>query len=171
MTEDSKDLRQSPPWVAHARKIKALFEYDDDVDVVYDEEELVVRLLVRGQAKADALDRLINHEVKFGNVTLAVSVVPSNEEETPASICHDAFYGNEAVDEVYTSDEGFAKGMAFVVFDPIVAQFFNDNLSSPFGVESYLLEDMARDVFALGGAVYSTDVDEEGFGMPLGEWP
>lgn len=171
MTEETKDLNQSPPWVAHARKIKAIFDYDDDVDVVYDNDDLVVRLLVRGQAKADAIDKLINHEVEFGNVTLTVSVVPANGEETPASICRDAFYGNEAVNEIYTSTEGFGHDMAFVVFEPIVSQFFNDNLASPFGVESYLFEDMARDVFALDGAVYSTDIDEEGFGTPLGEWP
>ncbi len=171
MSEETKDLMQSPPWVAHARKIKAMFELDDDVDVVYDNDDLVVRLLVRGQAKAEALDKLLVHEVEFGSVKLTVSVVPANDEDTPASICRDAFYGNEAVNNIYTNTEGFGQGMAFVVFDPAVAQFFNDNLASPFGVESYLYEDMARDIFALGGAVFSTDVDEEGFGMPLGEWP
>ncbi len=171
MTEDTKDLMQSPPWVAHARKIKAMFKYDDDVNVVYDEDEIVVRLLVRGQAKADALDKLLVHEVEFGNVKLTVSVVPANEDATPVDVCRDAFYGNEAVSEIYTADEGFADGMAFVVFEPDVSQFFNDNLASPFGVESYLYEDIARDIFALGGAVFSTDVDELAFGTPLGEWP
>ena len=151
------NLKASPPWAAMYRKIAALFEGDPDVSVAYDDGAKRVDLYVNGGDKADALARLLEPAHEFGKVRLAVEVHPANSEPTRADVLRRAFAGNAAVAEVVELDSPAAPDFTYVVFRPGVAQFFGDNLASPYGAETRLHEDIAREVACgMGGVMYST---------------
>lgn len=141
-------FRLSAPWYTYAREVRALFEYDEDVRVLYDEDDgPKVRVLVRGDAKAEAIAWLLPESVDFGGVTLHNVVVPANGEASTEQMVRDAFAGNAAVDSIVTALEGTPlAGTVYVCFAPEAVQFFNDDVSDPAGVETKLFEDVARDV-------------------------
>lgn len=55
-------LKLSPPWVIFYQQIKALFEKDPNIKIVYDEDEQKISLFVDNANKADALTRLLPTE-------------------------------------------------------------------------------------------------------------
>lgn len=147
------------PWVLFAKKAEALFRYDDEVAVEYDEDEIALTLLVDNQAKADAIAKLMPEEVTFGNVTLRVGVVPCNEELTSEQVFRTAFdcnpvFAGTAVDETH--------GLSYVMYEPVVAQFKSDDISSAFGVTTMTYEQLAKDVLAIPeGTFVCSDLVEE----------
>lgn len=148
-------LNVSPPWITYYHYLDAIFADDREVTVTYDNEEHEIKLLVNGQDKADSIDRLIVHEVDFGNVKLKVTVVPSNDDSM-ASIVRKAFAGNDAVEAIIDGgDKGipFFDDRVFVLFRPEVVQFFNDNLNDFYGLETTLYQTIAREVFDAGASV------------------
>ncbi len=86
------------PWELYAKKLEALFARDQDVTVRADfrNQHKSVRLLVRGEAKAEAIARLLPARMAFGAVEVAVEVAPANGEPTPAALLAAAFAGNSA---------------------------------------------------------------------------
>ena len=81
--EDRKTAVASP-WITYARRVHKLFELDPEVKVSYDNEGPELKLYVESQEKAEALEEVMPNEVEFGNVTMAVTVVPANiAEESP----------------------------------------------------------------------------------------
>ena len=58
-------------------------------------------------------------------------------------------------------------GMSHVVFENRVVQYFNDCLNDPYGLESTLFEDIARDVFIETNGVYFNTEAAEDFEI----WP
>lgn len=151
----ANELKVSPPWITYYNYIDKIFEEDSDVVVAYDNAEHEIKLFVNGNDKADAIDRLIVHEVDFGNVKLKVTVIPSNEDSM-ASTVRKAFTGNDAVEAIIDGcDKGlpFFDDRTFVLFRPEVVQFFNDNLNDYYGFETTLYQTIARKVFDAGASV------------------
>ena len=171
-------LKLAAPWTTYYRQVQAMFKHDKEVRVVYDENEVVIKLFVENAIKAEALFRLLPEVMTFGNVSLKITVIPANNDEIPDFKCdvdliQAALDGNGAVAQFYPIEYVFSNKMLYVAFKKEVVQFFNDDLSDIRGMCSTLYANIANELFGrLNGVFFCTDSTEaKGFGMPLGEWP
>lgn len=144
------ELKLSPPWITFYHEVEALFAEDSDVLVLFDEDDLTVRLIVTDEEKAKALDAIMLHNVTFGNVTITVTVKYSepNEDKFAAKVrtFRKAFANNPAVTDILVAGNPIISQAGFVMFKKEVVQFFNDDLGDPFGRKSMLFQDIAEDV-------------------------
>ena len=153
-----RSAKLSPPWVSFYRKLCALFAKDPDVSIDFDEDALEVKLKVDGADKADALSQLLPCKKPFGNVTLTITVIPSNKiGARKIDLFSKAFDGNRAVSEIITLTNEYGDKNDFVVFDSEVVQFFNDDISDVYGNCSTLYQDIAREVFDGSGVFFCTE--------------
>lgn len=159
-------IKKSAPWVTYYREVDALFKKDKEVFVVFDEENVELKIYVNNQTKADAIRCLLPFEKKFGDVVLKVDVIPSNGTQLRGisttnvlMIACDAFLSNDAVYGV--TDVSAMFDLVYVVFRKEVAQFFDDNIGDINGNCSTLYEAIARDVFEDIGIKYCTDCGKE----------
>ena len=149
----------SPPWFGFSGALKAMFEKDPEVTVKYDEDNYEIKLLVANTRKADALSKLLPKEKVFGNVVMTITIVPANEEETPEKLFREAFAGNGAVSEIWSTTEAFMSNpITYVIFTKEVVQYFNDDLGDAHGNRSTLYQELAKEIFGnIGGVFYCTD--------------
>ena len=166
-------FKLSPPWVTYVKELRALFEEDPAIKIDYDEDKNEVKLYVEGQEKADAISQILPAEKYFGNVPLYITVVPANAAlASKASVIKKAFDGNPCLKDVFVVSKGVYTGMAYVVFENKVVQFFNDNLSDINGNMSTLYEDIARDILVNTDRIFFCTAASDGkLAKPLGEWP
>lgn len=171
-------LKLSPPWVTYVNMVNAMFGYDPDVEIDYNNDGPTLIVTVKNSDKAAAVSKLIPQFKKFGNIVLEIIL------STPNGISNMAFKDNNALFTTaftrnpifafcYSVTDIFANPITYVVFKNRVAQFFNDNLNDIYGNLSTLHQNIAEEIFAdanLYGVYYCTDV-EENTGKPLGEWP
>lgn len=163
VVSDEKEAKVdlSAPWIEYARKIYALFGSDPQIEVVYDSDKPEVRLLVSDRTKAQALIELLPFSKKFGNVELAITVVPPNVDTNPDFLAA-AFEGNPAFKEVVHIGDVFSNPVNYVVLSNHVVQYFNDDLGSADGVRSTLYEEIARDILEPGdGVLFCTETDQD----------
>ena len=151
---DNRKLDASAPWIEHYRKIDALFMLDEDVEVAYDDDTRTVTIHVKGADKADAFEQKIRHEVEFGNVTLHVRVVPSNDEPSEEDYIHNMFAGNDLLSGTATEDV-YGGTVTYALFQPTVLQYWADNIGSPYGVKTVTAEQVAKDVLDLDAYITS----------------
>lgn len=168
-------VRLVSPWMELYHKIEAFFKRDPMVHVIWDEEAKAIDLYVDNAAKADALALIMPHEVKFGNVTVSIGIIPANDEgESSGDIFRDAFESNDMFSFVKTVSGVFSSDIVYVVFKNEVVQYYNDNLGDIYGQRSCLAEDIAREIFSdVDGVYFCTDTP---LGFKLGsqskiEWP
>jgi len=172
MNEDYIRLKLSPPWVTFVNEIEAMFGNDHEINIVYDNDEVAIRLYVDNGKKAEAISMLLPEEKWFGNVCLKVSVIPANDKvfEGLETINNDsvfsiAFENNPVFAFVKTIRTPIlSNDITYVVFKNKVVQFFNDNLNDIHGNCSTLYEIIARDLFegtVLQGLFYCTDIEEK----------
>ena len=168
----SENVKLSSPWQTYVNELKAMFGEDPDITIRFNDDEKIVSLYVAKPPKAEALEKLLKHEVTFGNVTLSVNVIPPNENEIDIlDTFEDAFSGNPALSFVIPIESPLGSHR-FVVFENKVVQFFNDQLDDMNGNKSTLYQDIARNIFDEKLAVnYCTDVKSASLAKPLGEWP
>ena len=136
-------VKLSAPWDEFYNEVNELFRYDDEVRVVFFEEQKKIKLYVDNPAKAEALQKLLPQKKEWGKVALLIEVIPSNKEkktELTRSIWSVAFTGNTAVSFIYTIDGIFSNPLTYVVFVNEVVQYFNDNLGDINGNRSTLYE-------------------------------
>ena len=159
-------IKKSSPWVTYYREVDALFKKDKEVFVVFDEENVEIKIYVSDQVKADAIRCLMPLEKDFGNVILKINVIPSNGNQLRGvsttnilKIACDAFLDNNAVYMV--TDVGAVFDLVYVIFRKEVVQFFDDNIGDINGNCSTLYEMIARDVFEDIGIKYCTDCGKE----------
>ena len=159
-------IKKSAPWVTYYREVDALFEKDEEVFVVLDEENVELKIYVNNQSKASAIQYLMPTEKEFGNVILKIEVIPANgmkirnvDETNILDIVCDAFRENNAVYTVTGVRSMF--DLIYVIFRKEVVQYFNDNLGDINGNCSTLYEVIARDVFRDVGVKYCTDCGKE----------
>ena len=140
---------------------------------------LKLYLLFHALPQKAALQQILPEEVKFGNITLIVSIdgIPSNYTfKNKKELFDIAFAGNPAYAySVSPADEGVTWfDMVYVVFKNCVVQFFNDNLNDCHGIISTLYQDIAEEILTGPGSTgvyFNTDIERGALGMPLGEWP
>lgn len=141
-------LNLSAPWVIFYKEIEALFKEDPEVKTEFDEDANTITLYVDNEEKAEALSQLLHAERTFGNVTVALTVVPGNRlRANRLGIFQAAFKGNPAFAYAKTVEGTFGLTLSFVVFRKKVVQFFADNLKDVAGNRSTLYQDLAADVF------------------------
>lgn len=183
------NLKLSPPWTILAKEIAELFRNDPLVHTVYDDDRNEVKLYVDDAKKAAALDMILPKTQDFGGVHLTITVVPANPEkaefEPGDKIWDIAFAGNSAF-RYSRYVPGVLGGITYIVFQNTVVQYYTDNLSSMYGLESTLYETIAKDIFAgvaMPGVFFCTDLPGAtiplpmpvmplaNLNKPLGEWP
>lgn len=123
---------------------------------------------------------LLPFEKKFGNVSLDIIIIPSNNNKvekvdlTTAQDYFEAAFENNPVFAFTRVIQGiFTNTLTYVVFKNRVVQFFADNLNDIHGNISTLYQELAKDVFNMdniSGVLFCTDIEEK-VGKPLGEWP
>ena len=158
------------PWMTFAREVHALFRHDPEVEVEFDNDAPELKLYVANASKADALGKLVPTERQFGNVTLRITVVPANENESEAELFRRAFAGNDAVVDIQTVQDMFGTEVSYVEFAPKVVSFPNDNIGDFNGYSHTLYETIAKELFApsAGTRLCTALLVED---APLGEWP
>ena len=165
-------LKLFPPATNYFHQLEALFRKDPDVTAKFDRETNAISLYVNGQAKADALDKLLFHEVDFGNEKVTVKVIPANEEDTLADLYRDAFAGNPAVTLIHVSEGPVLAGATYVLFEPEVVQYKNDDIGDLNGIHSTLYQYLAEKAFEnRDGVFFNTAPASYELETPLGEWP
>lgn len=169
-------LNLSPPWATWYNEINEMFKYDQEVRIIYDEDNYIITLYIDNPVKADALMKILETEVSFGGVTLNINIIPSNRVvESKGNLFLDAFDGNDAFSYLQVIGGIFASDLTYVVFKNKVVQYFNDSLGDVNGLCSTLYQDIAKIIFKdLPNVYYCTDVEAapgKSLGTPLGEWP
>lgn len=155
------NMKLSAPWITFYRQLEALFKKDPSIKLNFDEDDLVIRIYVEGQDKAEALAQLLPQKRAFGNVEVTISIIPANKPTSRVELLKKAFDGNPIFSYASTIEGVMVNPISYVVFEPVVAQFWNDNLHDPHGIVSALYEDLAREVFGEdGGICFSTDSEE-----------
>ena len=144
----------SPPWVVYWRELVALFGQDPEIEIEFDEDELVISMYVDNEVKAEALNQLLPTEKNFGNVTLYIDIIPSNTDKTLAQYYVDAFTGNPIFEGKYCPGEGGAFAANYIIFKNEVVQFYSDTLADPNGYTSTLYEEIANRVFNNRDGIY-----------------
>ena len=155
-------INLSAPWVTYYREIKALFDDDPEIDIVYDEAANNILLYVDNSAKADALTKLLPEEREFGNVTVHVTVIPSNNDiGTRVALLQKAFENNPAFAFIKPAGGVFTDDINYIVFKNRVVQYFADNMHDIHGNISTIYEDIARDVLGEEeGCFFCTDLEQ-----------
>lgn len=168
-------LKMISPWINYYHELQAFFKYDRGVTVVIeDEEDTEIKVYVDGEKKAEALTQMLPETRKFGNVTLKITVIPSNNNEPRRGalgrkyainsdmnpiqqLLYNAFAGNGAL-TFMDSFQLQTNELIYVVFINEVVQYYNDDLGDYYGQCSTLFQNLAADIFEeLPGVHYCTD--------------
>ena len=177
-------INLSSPWVQFYHEVQAMFRDDSYVRVIFDEDNLILKLYVDNPETAAALDVLMPTEREFGNVTLKIEVIPANEGKItgsftacdPAQLFGAAFQHNMNFSYVRTVHGIMTNPITYVVFRNEVVQYFTDNLGDAHGLRSTLAQDIAKEIFKpFDGVYFCTDVPDYQTGDVLcnmyGMWP
>ena len=141
------------PWVTHYEFVKAMFGRDEEINISELNEldngnyEFIV-----SSPNCDKLTAIIkifkSDTFKFGNVSLHIKFLVENDsEEYGGDDFETAFEDNPIFDEVITGKLPTGEEMYFVMFKKEVIQFYNDDISDPYGNFNGLAEDIARELF------------------------
>ncbi len=156
-----ENVKISSPWITYYHKIKAMFIDDPNIDIVFDEDQNLIKMYVKGHEKAEALTLLLPPEKDFGGVKVKLSVIPANVHTDKADLLMIALDSNPNFAYLQRVDVGSANKYNYAVFAKKVCQYWNDNLGDPHGNVSCLYEDLAKDIFGTNlGVMYCTDKDE-----------
>ena len=167
-------LQLAPAWDIYYQKINALFKDDSRATVIYDRDNLKIKIYVTDQKKAEALDQLLVHNVIFGNQELTVDVIPANGNDDESSkpythrsrysfyypplIWDDAFYGNPLYSYSRKFVGIYTNPLTYVVFTPTVVQYYTDSLNDINGFSTTLAQEIAKDIFVeQEGTFFCTD--------------
>jgi len=161
MEDTTAKVTVSPPWITYYNKMQVLFGGDPDIRLSYDDESKVIRMFVNNPTKADALGSLLPVDVTFGNVTVKIVIVPGNIDKTKIpELYRLALQGNPAFSQVIDIYSFMIPQLAYVMFKKEVAQFWNDNMGDPHGVETTLYQELAKEIFEpKNGILFSTESD------------
>ena len=161
-------LKLSPPWVLYYKKLSALFDKDNTIRIIFDEDNMEVKIYSTWERKTKALSFLLPEVVSFGDVNLKITIVPANIKKTNSyyvekknfatediTTCQAAigilfdpneYYGNEHVKNIASIDTPYGEFL-YVIFKKEVIQYYEDNFSDFYGNCSTLCEIIAREIF------------------------
>jgi len=169
------NLKLISPWRNYYHEIQAFFKEDPYVTVVFDEDNMEIKLFVQVSDKAEALTQILNPEKTFGETAVKVTVIPPNTSTRDVKLMMKSMIEAEEFERVIGTaldcnklfyDVRMIKGLLgfnaiYVLFNKNVVQYYNDNIGDLNGVKSILSEDIARDIFVSHpGVFYCTNVVE-----------
>lgn len=170
------NLKLISPWRNYYHEIQAFFKEDPYVTVVFDEDNMEIKLFVQASDKAEALTQILNSEKTFGETTVKVTIIPANTMSREIKLMMKSMIEAEEFERVINialdcnrlfNDIRVIKGLLgfnaiYVLFNKTVIQYYNDNIGDLNGVKSTLAEDIARDIFVQHpGIFYCTNVADE----------
>ena len=169
-------FKLAPPWITCVNVIKAMFEKDAEINIIYNNDDVTLKLFIDNDEKAAAIARLLPKTQEYGNISLKIEVIPTNSVIDLGIMSNkklfDTAFNNNPVYAYSTEIVGvFQNVLTYIVFKNEVVQFFNDNLNDIHGIVSTLYEFLADELFdeaGLQGVYYNTDTK---IGLPLCEWP
>lgn len=159
-------MKLSPPWTKFYKELEALFKDDPGIKMTFKEAEngsgYKIKLYVEGANKAEALSELLPKLKQFGNVTVSIEVIPANlNKEDIIQLYRAAFEGNPAFSYAEAVTGISVPNFNYIVFEPEVVQFFNDDLGDINGYCSTLYQEIAKDVFVeRPGVHFCTDLND-----------
>lgn len=154
--KDELELRS--PWMCYVNRVKALFDPDPKVDVIFSEETMELRVRVHSADKAAAIEKLLPNGLIFGNVKLIVTVVYANDELSEAETYRRAFNGNPLFFNV-VEEYGPAKDISYALFKPEVLQINDDDISQWMGRSTSTVADIAKTVLEEGDIRISSSIN------------
>lgn len=167
-------MELSAPWYILYKEMDAMFKKDKDVRVLFDPDEMIIKVFAASMNKAEALDKILINRHRFGNVTVNVIVVPPNSDEETDDIGDEllyayAFDGNDALSFIRQVDTPYGV-FQYVVFEPTVVQYFADDIGDVYGNCSTLYQNIAQEIFKGDGVYFCTDA-VNGVKKEISEWP
>lgn len=136
------------PWVTYNDYLKAIFDGDKEVtvqDVVTgDDGNYYISVLVANSIKASAIDQILKKDVPMGNVNLHVDVECTSNDA--GNVYEAAFAGNPHFSRFVTLETPFHTEMSFCIMTKEVIQFYNDDISDPWGNYNGLAEDIMKEI-------------------------
>ena len=154
-----KMLTIEAPWYTYQKKVKTLFDRDPEIKVseVYEPEDgaadFAFDIEVRNHEKFLALERVLVKQKKFGSVTLSITLFDeenANGADDYIALYETVFKGNPILKDIRDVTDFAGTKLGFVLFQPEVIQFPDDDTSDYYGNWNGLAEDIAREVFAEG---------------------
>ena len=157
MSKEKVMAQLSPPWYSYQRKVLALFGRDPEVRVrdLYevDERNFTLFILVRTEAKAQAIRALLPRIVEISGTTVTSKIfIPVDECEvrlekkgSDIQIVKEAFTGNPVFDRVEPPSCGFS-AWGYCIFRKEVIQFWDDDISNFYGLHTTLAETIALEI-------------------------
>jgi len=149
-----ENLKLSPPWYTYQKMTKALFERDPDITVgeIYKHSngtDYAFDIEVRNHEKYLALDRVLNRVKLFGNVGLFITLYDEENSlgDEAINVYRAIFDGNPIVRSVEDEVDFTGTHNGYVVFEPEIIQFFNDDLSDYHRNWTGLAQNIARELF------------------------
>ena len=149
------NMNLSAPWMTYCRELQILFNADPDIKVSditkYIEEsknyDYCITIHVKDHDKARALQQVLPEVRDFGNVSLRIYILENERKmEKWSEVMHTLFDGNDHVRRVIDGVDPTGCEEIFVMFEPEVIQFFNDNMRDFNGCWTGVAEDIARNV-------------------------
>lgn len=150
-------LKLSAPWQIYYKELSKLFEEDEEVHIIYDQEEQNIDIYVDNEAKADAMYAVLPQVKEFGNVILNINVIPANKpnlRRSKGSTYEDLFCGNPIVDDIITIDGIMTNPITYIIFKKEVVQYYNDDLGDAYGQCSTLYQDIAKRIFCEESGIF-----------------
>lgn len=149
-------LSLSPPWYTFATQVKVTFGADPIVSVGPLVPGYSLTVTVDNEAKATAIASILTTSKSFGNVNVAVNVVCNGnfvpsvplDASSVEQVIFTALNGNPLYSGI-VSRSGF-RIRTFVLFKPVVLQYFNDNFADPFGKQNMVAADVWKEVLRFG---------------------
>ncbi len=144
------------PWIDFYRKVEAMFKYDDEVTVIFDQDNYKLQVYVDDEDKAKSIEYLLVEEKYFGETHVTVEVIPSNDHKPLRSVnlenldLVDIFNNAFSFNKAFVKTEEWRLGgfhRIYVVFEKEVVQYFNDSLGDLNGICSTLYQEIAEDIF------------------------
>lgn len=175
VTMSNTKIWLSSPWVDYNNELIALFDEDEDICVEdihvsklidYD---YIISIRVYNHKKFEAMYSLLPDVKEFGDVKVKIVIYDMENEssEKEPKLIDDLetlFTGNPSFNRVEKLRDATGCEHDFVIFEPEVVQYFDDDLKDLNGFRTCLVQDIARDVFedlmAKGIRFCTRDLDE-----------
>lgn len=160
---NNKEFEMASPWMIYFRKLDTFFRNDDSVNVTFDKDNNAIKIYVTGEAKAEALGKLLPSRKSFGNVIIDIIIYPANTStKSRMELLKTALEGNKAVSYIRSMSIASLNDFNFIVFVPKVVQYYNDDTSDINGICSTLYQDLAKDLFGeQAGIFFCTDLNND----------
>ncbi|WP_114746809.1 hypothetical protein [Falsibacillus pallidus] len=172
-------VQLSAPWVTYQNELKYSIGQDPSVIVgplIPTAGNYIIPVTVIGDAKAIALATLLKNPVEFGNVSINVVVINSEQEIVEpvpcplgafaiAGLVQQALSDNPYYEDVVVKRQNMGGNNAvYPVFKPEVIQFYNDDISNLCNnftaVASKVFEDVMKESLCGVSIQYSTSCEE-----------